>query len=501
MLTNADKTLQTTDLQKDEIQFYDNFFPALPSGNYVIEVEQHLEDDGFSQTFKRSQDFTVTGNRFSLNFDEVHSMYPPMDGQGDFDTILPQVILNNRTLPWENSDDGRTPLLAVLLFEAAELMVEDWSKVSRTGAKSVKISTLKKPEAGFATPDLSDFLDEEEDDTCLCIEISADYFNEIVPRFEELPYLSHVRAINADNKTSDNVNTWFSTVFANRFPKSQSRNIVHLVSLEGFTDYLKPRSIELEADLKVRLVSLASWEFYCESPKEEFDVLAQQLIENHEMLRLNLTQHIDNEIIKTSLEGGYIPLPYETRHGEKTTAWYRGPLTPVIVKNQHFPPNFSAESAMIYDKNTGLFDTSYAVAWQTGRLLALSDAYFSKTLLTWKRHANVFLDMFFAKQNFYKNIILIYNENCEHDNDKILTLEDLMSDKMTSKLLTSTLQQSLSNLGFLSRGDLGEKRTIEELIDKAKEELTGLAGILSEKEFENIKEAADVNLALVEAMF
>jgi hypothetical protein len=499
MLTTENKPQSTSNIQQGEIQFYDNFQPALSSGDYVIEIEQTLKDDSLNQTFKRSQDFVVSGNRFLLSMQAIQSVYPPIDGEGQFENILPQVILNTPSLPWEGSEDGTTPRLALLVFEEDELQIKDWTKVSRTGAKSVKIKSVAKPKNGFVTPNLTPFSYENEDNNCLCIDISADYFNNILPRFEELKYLAHVREVNANDKTAEQTNNWFSTVFANRLPKPNARNIVHLVSLDGFLDFLKPRSVKVEDNQKVRLVSLASWEFYCEKEKkEEFTYLTKKLVKSHKMLRLNPTQPIDNQLIKTVFEGGYVPLKYETRQGENTTAWYRGPLTPVIIKNENFAPNFSAESAMIFDKNNGIFDTSYAVAWQTGRLLGLSDSYFCKTLLDWKQQTNRFLDTFFAKKELYQRIVVMYNG--EVDESEKITFEDLMSANFSNKLLATALS-ALNNLGLASRGDLGGKRTTEDLIQKAMDELNGLAGILDATDFATIKDAQDVNEALVQRLF
>lgn len=501
MLTDSNQPQLISDLESDNIQFYDNFLPAMSIGDYTIDIEQHIADEGLDKTFKRSQEFTVAGSRFRLNMKDIHSVYPPIDGQGDFENVLPQVILNNKSLPWERTADHKTPNLAVLLFTPEELQIEDWSKVSKTGAKMKTIAQIKNPESDFVQPELQDFSYENDEETCLCIEVDSTYFNEIIPRFEELRMLAHVREVSATDKTIDQTNNWFSTVFANRLPQKQQRNIVHLVSLEGFTEYLKPRSLQIDNHQKIRLVSLASWEFYCEEPNEEFEIVMEQLIENHQTLRLFPDKKIDHQTIKTIIEGGYVPMKYETRQGEKTTAFYRGPLTPNIVKNQNHAPNFSAESAMVYDMNTGIFDTSLAVAWQTGRLLALSDAMFSKSLLQWKKQANSFLDKFFAKQNFYKKIVTIYNAQMDADSDKLLTLDDLMSDNATNQLLAATLKQSLSDLGFLSRGDIGGKRTIEELVNKAKEELEGLSGILTESQFDSIKNETDTELALVNLLF
>ncbi|NJN77056.1 MAG: hypothetical protein HC803_00965, partial [Saprospiraceae bacterium] len=90
MLNNENKPQSTSDLKRGEIQFYDNFQPALSSGDYVIEITQHLKDDGLDKTFQRSQDFVVAGNRFRLDNQLIHSVYPPIDGEGQFNPVLPQ---------------------------------------------------------------------------------------------------------------------------------------------------------------------------------------------------------------------------------------------------------------------------------------------------------------------------------------------------------------------------------------------------------------------------
>ena len=69
-------------------------------------------------------------------------------------------------------------------------------------------------------------------------------------------------------------------------------------------------------------------------------------------------------------------------------AWYRGPLSPYQITGD-FPLSsadpdsiyLNAQAAMIYDETTGLFDLTYAVAWQLGRLLALNDRHFAQELL------------------------------------------------------------------------------------------------------------------------
>jgi hypothetical protein len=43
------------------------------------------------------------------------------------------------------------------------------------------------------------------------------------------------------------------------------------------------------------------------------------------------------------------------------------------------------DSVTRYNPDTGMFDVTYAAAWQLGRLLALQNSNFAETLYNWKR--------------------------------------------------------------------------------------------------------------------
>jgi hypothetical protein len=94
--------------------------------------------------------------------------------------------------------------------------------------------------------------------------------------------------------------------------------------------------------------------------------------------------------VQQALGEGYAALSYQTLIGDQTFAWYRGPFLP--RPKPRFAgvdgPYTSAAAAMIYDQKNGLFDQSYAAAWQTGRLLALSDSSFGAKLMQWRRKGN-----------------------------------------------------------------------------------------------------------------
>jgi hypothetical protein len=91
-----------------------------------------------------------------------------------------------------------------------------------------------------------------------------------------------------------------------------------------------------------------------------------------------------------------------TRSGEQTVSWYRGPLAPGPVTRLFSQvPYANADQAVIYDKATGLFDQSYAVAWQIGRFLALADAAFSAALTNWRHQGQQLLAMLDQRQTLF----------------------------------------------------------------------------------------------------
>ncbi|MEM7010013.1 MAG: hypothetical protein AAF585_00895, partial [Verrucomicrobiota bacterium] len=115
------------------------------------------------------------------------------------------------------------------------------------------------------------------------------------------------------------------------------------------------------------------------------------------------------------LEAGFVPLRHQFRQGSKSVSWYSGPLIPnpasattTARKSDYFqslsPVAESlvkkmweqdavqgeltvagADQLLIYDENSGMFDASYAAAWQLGRTLALEHRAVAVALFEWKR--------------------------------------------------------------------------------------------------------------------
>jgi hypothetical protein len=222
--------------------------------------------------------------------------------------------------------------------------------------------------------------------------------------------------------------------------------VAHLVSLEGYADYLSDSPTWPDGINNVRLVSLYSWQFTCLSESGDFRDLMMNLIQGQAaggaglLLRLPVTSAQQTAgspeaKVQLALNEGYAALSYETMIGDDTFAWYRSPFTPAPrAPFQNIDPYTSAASAMIYDQNNALFDQSYAVAWQTGRLLALADQSFGTKLLQWRREGNRVVNLLAGRLNSSKVKALMNSTSLQENSDdgvaylRSLLRRDLISD-------------------------------------------------------------------------
>jgi hypothetical protein len=431
------------------VTFYDDFVPSLRAAQYTVTVSQTLTVDTVQTAADAgdptvqsppqapfSQTLIVSAPRFVLDPADVHRVFPPGNGTGMYHEFMPMIVLNKRALPWERKmGTDKTPWMALLVFgddelaQAGDVPPSGVQNPVRTASLPLsKVATIKNVSASGPPPrmrgpkDLALEADEDPDKTfCNVIEIGRDAFAALMPCQADLPFLTHVRVVATDHKEPLNAkhDGWFSVVLANRFAieptAGQRKNIAHLVSLEGFEDCLQsdPPALPDGYD-KARLVSLYSWAFTClADPQENFTQLMQNLIAPvggeppDLLLRLPVPTVRDDDDggarAASRLGQGYTALGYAMRSGEQTFAWYRGPLSPVPVPrflqtpdagsadNVKAPRNVS--EAMIYDPATGLFDQSYAVAFQTGRSLALASLPFATNVLQWRRGAHRLIDL------------------------------------------------------------------------------------------------------------
>lgn len=338
----------------------------MQSGEYIVTAQ--VRDDTLGTSENVSENFYVDGPRFSLSENDVISVYPGKDVTGSFGDSLAHVVLCRKTLPWERSvhtqhnaryytasDDEAAPTkelpwLCVLLLRDMEIV----------NISSGKVGDVVRPPADIFFPTLS-LRQGEEEGECKYIDLPTALFRDIVPSPEELSLLAHAR-----EKGMGDDEEWVSVVVGNRLPAAGDqglRNRAYLVSLEGFGDY--DRNNKLSDYSSVRLIVLYSWDFYAVSEERHF----LQFCEGLDVGRFCGSS--DSKIT----ENGFLPMMHQLRQGSRTVSFYRGPFVPLPTKY----PQDSEEVAWCsdglyrYDLKLGMFDVSYAAAWQLGRLIALNN--------------------------------------------------------------------------------------------------------------------------------
>ena len=416
--------------------------PGLQARPYIIEVEQPVTVGGKTITLSTSQSFNVQEPRFVLPQGAIHTTYPPSGFSAPVET-LPHVIFNNPTFPWERpgSEDAdsppsppdysrnRTPWIAVFPFTEDELKLaqadlsgehglfnnvpsaKDGAKQSSTFSVTVPVNQLTNIES-TATP----YTKNVAEDTTLTNTIllkrelfeclfskygrSGDTEPFTTPYVQHHRFLAHQRVINTDGmaesgaQDTDDSGT-FGVVVSHRCgPPSitvPTPVYVHLVSIEGVE-----QMAEFSSDESIRfvaLVSLASWSYVCLPPST--------LTVRDEMIRLgkssaplnsSLTQETREKInqapkigerILRRLDQGYAISRYRLQSGEVTSCFVRGPFVP--INTFPLPADFPKTSMVgsdlsVLDRQLGLMDISYSVAWQLGRTMAISDQSFTTCL-------------------------------------------------------------------------------------------------------------------------
>lgn len=433
MTTSQKKTVSNV------INFYDHIVPRLKAGSYELSVSQTLKEQENNNKVPEDslppikQTFQVRGPRFSLDPSDIQHVFPSRNGLGTYHSYLPNVVFNKRSLPWERNlklpatvkNPDQIPWVALLILTSDEIIEPQSNSNETSSSTTFPLNEVVQgenpgPPKNTRGPKLKDRLEEDENPAeihCSVLDISVDTFVNLIPNLEELPFLSHVREVSTENKKDLKMTHegWFSVLMSNRFASpppqtegAQIKNYAHIVSLEGFEDLLSPKGVEkLEKIDKIRLISLYSWTYTCQAdPQDNFKEIMSNLISSQSEKSTDLLLRLPPPCPKTKaqeqaskkLSQGYVPLGYTMLSGEETFAWYRGPFSPVPTKrflketspDQTENPKtpMTASQAMIYDSSTGLFDQSYAVAWQTGRSLALANKTFVTNLMQWRRQAH-----------------------------------------------------------------------------------------------------------------
>src|SRR6476661_6695233 len=85
------------------IEFLENHQTVLPPGDYTLSVTQEISAENIrsENKFNATLKFSVLSPRFTLDPQEIQAVFPPAGSLGDHANVLPHIIFNRSTLPWE----------------------------------------------------------------------------------------------------------------------------------------------------------------------------------------------------------------------------------------------------------------------------------------------------------------------------------------------------------------------------------------------------------------
>jgi hypothetical protein len=426
----------TGKLPVGKMRFFDNYIPTLEVGDYIINVSQRVnpKNSDVDECFSISQPFSVLGPRYTLPAGDLHSVFPRRQSIAIVDQTLPHLVLTQRDLPWERdifndrTTSSQTPWMALLLLVPSQNEILDPS-TPHYEANPARVGVVTSYDLYHHGDDpalLWPALEREwyESDEALkvtpvsVIDLPPASFVDFVPKPADLKYLAHVRQVASKGPEVHPSEGWFSVLLGARLPTLPPEgvaglpHIVHLVSLEGYEDYVRGKPFDASVQ-RVRMISLASWTFTSHAAgAESFSELMNGMLANPRKLTEPLGFRLPLPTLPVAptpamtysweaLGRGYVPLGWATRLGEQGFAWYRGPFAPVPVENfverlwdgEDWRPFGTASAAAVYDRHQGMFDHSYSAAWETGRLMALSDGSFGRALLEWRRRGHALLDL------------------------------------------------------------------------------------------------------------
>lgn len=347
---------------EEEMKFMDYILPPLQNGKYVVKAEQKVTEP-VVHAFHKQEEFRIADRIFSIDKKCVFAAFPAENEEGEFGDVLPFLVMDIRTFPWEYSVGkvNGAPLPWVCLIAVAE---DEGAVIKELTVEEL----LEKEEQGVYFPDrtkLPSVFADKDTDPCRVLDLPRTLYEELMPSKEDLPYLCHARRVNL-KRTEDDIcakDGYFSVVLGNRFiPSGETlrKSTIHLVSLLGMGDLSVPPAYET-----VRLVSLYQWDVFSKVQSEVGFVSAiEGLKENCGVIGM---EHETEAIKQTCV------LKHFFRTGEEGYSLYRSPLLAFHNEEEFdLKEKHTADGHLIYDRELGMFDVTYASAWQLGRMLALS---------------------------------------------------------------------------------------------------------------------------------
>lgn len=426
------------------IDFVSCHRPALQTGKYKVEVQHEINHQKINQqklTFAKT--FYIAGERFNLNPNSIGSVFPPNYSLGEHHNLLPHVVLNRSTLPWERSCNDKDDQWLLILLLTDKEMQESEGKAVKTQIK--RIGDIKKS-SHFKNIQLQPGQDDK--NQVSIIEVQKALLQQLLPSSNDLRHLAHVRKVKSD----DNSMQEQAIVLGNRITQIGENYNAYLISIENCYSGGSFNFQDAKDDDHIPLIVLKQWRFGCSKrykitrrsleripsiSQENKTKLETELLEKEFLTKKSFEDKLneilpgtdaDTEIFtfgkfgdilkhlnlksiaidsanskiynktKKYFDSGFVPMPHFFRNGENSISWYHGPLVPFENKKtfkEYLTESFgntsleikSPDQLMRYYVKDAMFDVSYSAAWELGRLLFLKNKRVSGELYQWRRNS------------------------------------------------------------------------------------------------------------------
>lgn len=354
--------------QDQEFKLADYMKPAIEEGRYTIIGRQDISRP-VSEAFQIQKEIYISANTRTLAEQDVFSVYPSPEQQGDFAGTLPFLVLNNQAYPWirhwrDDIDGNPVPWLALIVVSGEEGAEE-------TDVKNSELPGLKERGVFFPLKE-GEVTSCQDDDNIHILTVPKETYRNIMPAPEDLPWLTHVKFVDlsaAEDSIAEQ-DGWFSTVIANRFvPSFEGRGVkstVHLISVDGYLNGNIPDDCD-----RVRFISIYHWSVYSEKTQDQSFVALMNGIGRN-------SRAVKDQSLK----------PHYLRTGEKTYSLYHSPLVPYHAErydNLGGEERYTADGRLIYDAQNGILDISYSAAFNLGRMISLSRRTEAEKIVAWRK--------------------------------------------------------------------------------------------------------------------
>ncbi|MEM9778573.1 MAG: hypothetical protein AAF813_01560 [Pseudomonadota bacterium] len=336
-----------------EVRFYDAHRPAVAAGTYKLKARYEITGGPSAPATPPDEtlSFNVGGPITALSDADVVSVYPPPGSLGPHTHDFPHVVLSSATLPFARLGThlAKTdPWMALILVTEADL----------GGPLTFD------PPARQSAPER--------------ITLPSDLLRDIAPPATNLTLHTHVRERDGQPERA--------VVLCSRLPQADTRNHALLISVQDL--YAQAPQIA-PAGTRMQVTVLRRWSFSCIDDSESFAERKKVLESNTAALRIpDPSPQPSPDPAAAYRKGGWSLMPMARRDGSQSYGFYRGPFAGGRPGGGARPDpmaQVSADGLLEFHEGLGLFDTSYAAAWELGRLLALASTDTAQALAAMHR--------------------------------------------------------------------------------------------------------------------